>query len=31
MMAGAFITAIPTLLIYIFFGNRFAQGVRGYG
>ncbi|PSP95360.1 carbohydrate ABC transporter permease [Halobacteriales archaeon QS_4_62_28] len=31
MMAGAFITAIPTLLIYIFFGDRFAQGVRGYG
>jgi len=31
MMAGAFITAIPTLLIYILFGDRFARGVRGYG
>jgi glucose/mannose transport system permease protein len=31
MMAGAFITALPTLLLYILFGDQFAQGVAGYG
>ncbi|WP_254274626.1 carbohydrate ABC transporter permease [Haloarcula marina] len=31
MMAGAFITAIPTLIIYIFFGDKFVRGVAGYG
>lgn len=31
MMAGAFITALPTLVVYIFFGDRFAEGVAGYG
>ncbi|MFB6113653.1 MAG: carbohydrate ABC transporter permease [Halodesulfurarchaeum sp.] len=30
-MAGAFITALPTLLVYIFFGEQFAEGVRGGG
>ncbi|WP_246404065.1 carbohydrate ABC transporter permease [Halobellus ruber] len=31
MMAGAFITALPTLLVYILFGDQFAKGVAGYG
>lgn len=31
MMAGAFVTALPTLAVYIFFGDRFAEGVAGYG
>jgi glucose/mannose transport system permease protein len=31
MMAGAFITAFPTLLIYVFFGDRFVRGIAGYG
>lgn len=31
MMAGAFITAFPTLLIYILFGDRFIRGISGYG
>ncbi|WP_267640093.1 carbohydrate ABC transporter permease [Haloarchaeobius amylolyticus] len=26
-MAGAFVTALPTLLVYIFFGEQFAKGV----
>ncbi|WP_435358947.1 carbohydrate ABC transporter permease [Haloarchaeobius sp. DFWS5] len=26
-MAGAFITALPTILVYIFFGDQFAEGV----
>jgi len=30
-MAGAFITALPTLLVYIFFGEQFAEGVAGGG
>ncbi|SEV89814.1 carbohydrate ABC transporter permease [Halobacterium jilantaiense] len=30
-MAGAFITALPTLLVYIFFGDQFAEGVAGGG
>ena len=28
-MAGAFITALPTLLVFIIFGDQFAQGVAG--
>jgi glucose/mannose transport system permease protein len=28
-MAGAFITALPTLLVYIVFGEQFAEGVAG--
>jgi glucose/mannose transport system permease protein len=28
-MAGAFVAAFPTLLVYILFGDRFAQGVAG--
>ncbi len=28
-MAGAFITALPTLLVYIIFGEQFAEGVAG--
>jgi len=28
-MAGAFIAAIPTLLVYVFFGEKFAKGVAG--
>ena len=27
-MAGAFITAIPTLIVYIAFGEQFAKGVK---
>jgi len=27
-MAGAFLAAIPTLLVYVFFGEQFAEGVR---
>lgn len=30
-MAGAFITALPTLLVYILFGEQFAEGVAGGG
>lgn len=30
-MAGAFITALPTLLVYIIFGEQFAEGVAGGG
>ena len=30
-MAGAFITALPTLLVYIVFGEQFAEGVAGGG
>lgn len=26
-MAGAFLTALPTLLVYIFFGEQFAEGI----
>jgi glucose/mannose transport system permease protein len=26
-MAGAFIAALPTLLVYVFFGDKFAEGV----
>lgn len=28
-MAGAFLTALPTLLVFIIFGDQFAQGVAG--
>ncbi|MFC7165037.1 carbohydrate ABC transporter permease [Halospeciosus flavus] len=28
-MAGAFVAALPTLLVYIFFGDKFAKGVAG--
>ena len=28
-MAGAFLTALPTLLVFIVFGDQFAQGVAG--
>ncbi|MFB6072810.1 MAG: carbohydrate ABC transporter permease [Halobacterium sp.] len=28
-MAGAFIAAVPTLLVYVFFGEQFAKGVAG--
>lgn len=28
-MAGAFITALPTILVYLMFTDRFAQGVAG--
>jgi glucose/mannose transport system permease protein len=28
-MAGAFLTALPTLLVFIIFGDKFAQGVAG--
>jgi len=28
-MAGAFVAALPTLLVYIFFGEQFAKGVAG--
>lgn len=28
-MAGAFVAALPTLLVYIAFGDRFAKGVAG--
>lgn len=27
-MAGAFITAVPTLIVYLLFGEQFAKGVR---
>jgi len=30
-MAGAFITALPTLLVYVLFGEQFAEGVAGGG
>ncbi|PSP56020.1 carbohydrate ABC transporter permease [Halobacteriales archaeon QS_1_67_19] len=30
-MAGAFITALPTLIVYILFGEQFAEGVEGGG
>lgn len=30
-MAGAFITALPTLIIYVIFGDQFAEGVAGGG
>ncbi|WP_321112025.1 carbohydrate ABC transporter permease [Halorussus salinisoli] len=30
-MAGAFITAFPTLVVYILFGEQFAEGVEGGG
>jgi len=30
-MAGAFITAFPTLLVYVLFGEQFAEGVAGGG
>ncbi|MGQ5517887.1 carbohydrate ABC transporter permease [Halococcus saccharolyticus] len=30
-MAGAFLTALPTLLVFIIFGDQFARGVAGGG
>ncbi|MFW6436699.1 MAG: carbohydrate ABC transporter permease, partial [Halococcoides sp.] len=31
LMAGAFITAFPTIVVYIIFGKQFAEGVSGGG
>jgi glucose/mannose transport system permease protein len=28
-MAGAFVAALPTLLVYVLFGDKFAEGVAG--
>jgi glucose/mannose transport system permease protein len=28
-MAGAFVAAIPTLIVYVMFGEQFAKGVAG--
>jgi glucose/mannose transport system permease protein len=30
-MAGAFIAALPTLIVYVMFGKQFAEGVAGEG
>ena len=30
-MAGAFIVALPTLIIYVLFGKQFAEGITGAG
>jgi glucose/mannose transport system permease protein len=27
-MAGAFIAALPTLIVYVLFADKFAEGVR---
>ncbi|AWB27682.1 carbohydrate ABC transporter permease [Halococcoides cellulosivorans] len=31
LMAGAFITALPTIAVYVLFGKQFAEGVSGGG
>jgi hypothetical protein len=28
-MAGAFVAALPTLVVYVLFGEQFAKGVAG--